>query len=121
MRLPLLAVALLLSASACVPQPGTPGEVDIGRIDVYVRDQGGVPLDSVLVRLLTQSGAQVEEGRTGRLGQPGYHMILRSSGEFQVQVVPPAGYTVPATQTNPVPATIRNGAETTLNFTLAAE
>lgn len=112
-----LSVALLVLLAACVAQPGAP---ELGRIDVYVRDQAGTPVNGVAVQLRSSGGNLIEEGPTGSVGTPGYYLILRAGGEYRVQVVAPAGYTIPASQTNPVPVSLQRDATVTVNFTLAA-
>lgn len=112
-----LSIALLALLAACVVQPGAP---ELGRIDVHVRDQAGTPVNGVSVQLRGSGGNLIEEGTTGSVGTPGYFLILRDGGEYRVQVVAPAGYTVPASQTNPVPVRLQRDATVTVNFTLAA-
>ncbi len=114
----LVPLALLVLLAACVaPGPGAP---EFGRIDVHVRDQAGTPLNGVVVQLRGSGGNVIEEGTTGSVGTPGYYLILRSGGEYRVQVVALAGYTVPASQTNPIPVSLQRDATVTVNFTLAA-
>lgn len=113
----LLALAALLVLPACVVSPDAP---ELGRIDVNVRDQAGTPLNGVTVQVRSSGGNILEEGATGSVGTPGYYLVLRAAGEYRVQVVAPTGYSVPASQQNPVPVTLRTDQTVTVNFTLAA-
>jgi hypothetical protein len=89
---------------------------------VYVRDQNGAAVNDVLVQLSALSGEVIREGRTGaNSGTPaGYYYFYESRAEYRLHVTAPDGYTIPPTQTHPVPLVIDVGASITVEFTLAS-
>jgi hypothetical protein len=110
--------------AACIVEPGPPLDVGIneGSVHVYVRDQNGAAINDVLVQLRSLSGAVIREGRTGAIsGTPaGYYYFYENRGEYRLHVTAPEGYTIPPTQTHPVPVVIDVGASITVEFTLAS-
>jgi hypothetical protein len=118
-RLFLLTVLL----SACFVERGPELDVDIseGSVHVYVRENGAF-INDVLVQLRSLSGEVIREGRTGSIsGTPdGYYFFYENGGEYRLHVIPPDGYTIPPTQTHPVPVVINVGTSITVEFTLAS-
>lgn len=87
-----LAVALLILA-ACGGGPTEPSDYEFGRIDVYVRDAAGQPVNGAAVRLDRMNGGTEDQGGvTGSAGLPGYYFFLKTDGEYRLVVTPPAGY-----------------------------
>ena len=112
----LFAVVLLLLA-ACGPGPTEPRDFEFGRIDVYVRDTAGQPVNGVAVRLDRLNG-QTEDagGATGSVGLPGYYFFLKTSGQYRVVITPPAGYQLAAGQEAAVLITFQRNQLQTLDF-----
>jgi hypothetical protein len=110
---------MLVVLAACGPGPTEPSDFEFGRIDVYVRDGSGQPVDGATVRLERLNG-QVEDagGLSGSVGLPGYFFFLRTSGEFRVAVTPPAGYEFAAGQEGSTRITFRRNELQTINFVL---
>lgn len=114
----LFAAALLLAA-ACGPGPTDPSDFEFGRIDVYVRDAAGQPVNGAAVRLDRLNG-QTEDagGPTGSVGLPGYYFFLKTSGQYRVVVTPPAGYALADGQAGAIQVTFSRNQTQTVNFTL---
>jgi hypothetical protein len=114
----------ILLAACIVVEPGPDLNVGIneGSVHVYVHDENGAPVNDVLVQLRSLSGAVIREGRTGTIsGTPaGYYSFYENRGEYRLHVTAPDGYTIPPTQTHPVPVVIDVGAIVTVEFTLAS-
>jgi hypothetical protein len=120
-RLHLAALALLLvvAAPGCVGFP----DMEFGSLQVRVQDAAGAPVNGAIVAVGTTAGELISSETTpGVLGEgDGGAGFLLGAGTYRVQVTPPAGYTVPATQSNPVNATVRADQTTRVTFTLAAQ
>jgi len=114
----LFAVALLLAA-ACGPGPTDPSDFEFGRIDVYVRDAAGQPVDGASVRMDRLNG-QTEDagGLSGSVGLPGYYFFLKTSGQYRIVVTPPAGYAFAEGQAGSVQITFSRNQTQTVNFAL---
>lgn len=112
------AVALLVLAG-CGPGPTEPSDFEFGRVDVYVRDAAGQPINGVPVRL-ERPGGQTEDagGPTGSVGLPGYYFFLKTSGQYRVVITPPAGYQLPAGQNGTQMVTFERNRLQTVNFVL---
>ena len=89
-----VAVCLLILAS-CGGAPTEPRDFEFGRVDVYVRDTTGQPVNGVAVRLNRTNG-QTEDpgGMTGSVGLPGYFFFLKTSGQFDVVINIPDGFSL---------------------------
>jgi hypothetical protein len=124
MRLRHVAVLAVLLAS-CIVEPGPDLDVGVqeGSVHLYVRDQDHTPINDALVQLRALSGAVIREGRTGAIigTQAGYYFFYEGRGEYRLHVMAPDGYTIPPTQTHPVPVVIDRGASLTVEFTLASD
>lgn len=120
LRLYAFALAILMLAG-CGGAPTEPSDFEFGRIDVYIRDTAGQPVNGVTVRLERPNG-QVEDagGVTGTLAIPGYFFFLRVSGDFRVVITPPAGYQLGPGQSATQPVTFTRNQTKTINFVLAA-
>jgi hypothetical protein len=112
------AVALVVLA-ACGGAPTEPSDFEFGRVDVYVRDTAGQPINGAPVRL-ERPGGQTEDagGPTGSAGLPGYYFFLRTGGQYRVVITPPAGYQLPAGQTGTQMVTFARNQLQTVNFVL---
>jgi hypothetical protein len=109
-----VAVAVL---AACGPGPTEPDAFEFGRLEVYVRDAAGQPVNGAAVRLHRLSGEIEDEGGlTGTVGLPGYYFFLRTGGEFRVTVTPPAGYAFAAGQESSVRVAFSRNQLQTVNF-----
>lgn len=89
----LCVLALVLFAN-CGGSPTEPSDYEFGRVDVYVRDTDGQPINGVTMRLV-RPGGQVEDvgGATGSVGLPGYYFFLKTSGDFRIEITStPGGY-----------------------------
>src|SRR4051812_6664993 len=86
-------VASLILAGCGGGAPTQPEDFEFGRADVYVRNEAGDPIDGAAVSLVKTNG-QVDDtgGLTGGAGLPGYYFFLRTTGDFNIVVSPPAGY-----------------------------
>ena len=89
-----VAIGLIFLAS-CNGVPTEPSDFEFGRIDVYVRDTADQPVNGVAVRLNRTNG-QTEDagGTTGSVGMPGYYFFLKTSGQYDVVIAVPDGYTL---------------------------
>ena len=113
-----LLVAVCLFAG-CGGAPTEPGDFEFGRFDVYIRDEAGQPIDGVRVRLdRPNGGIEDEGGLTGSFAIPGYYFFLRTSGEFLVVIIPPAGYQPAPGQQTSVRMTFTRNQLKTINFVL---
>ena len=72
-----------------------PEDFEFGRLDVYVRDTDQQPINGVAVKL-NRPGGQTEDagGATGSVGLPGYYFFLKTSGQFDVVITVPDGYSL---------------------------
>ena len=114
-----LVLLLLASLAGCGGSPTEPRDFEFGRIDVYVRDTAGQPVNGVMVRLDRRDGGREDEGgATGSVGLPGYFFFLRTSGQYRIVITVPAGYTVAAGQTNSVDVEFQREVTKTVNFVL---
>jgi hypothetical protein len=110
------AIAFLVS---CGGGPTEPSDYEFGRADIYVRDDAQQPIDGVAVRLVRPNG-QTEDpgGATGSVGVRGYYFFLETSGEFDVIITVPAGYTLAPQQTAARRIQFQRGQLQTVNFVL---
>jgi hypothetical protein len=105
-------VAVLLAA-ACAMETDQMF-ADSGRIVVSVRDQDGVAVEGVGVQVFTANSlTPLHQGRTGADGV--FDTFLIPTGTYDVQIAPPAGYSVPPTHPNPVRITVP-ARQITVNF-----
>lgn len=119
-RLRSLLLVLLASSlsSACLPD-GDPLDVDIGTLNVQVRDQSGNPVNGAMVEVRTSDGRHEGTQTTPTFSHsPGLAWLLVSNGDYTVKVTPPTGYRVPPTQPNPVSVKVRNNQTVEVVFTL---
>lgn len=117
MRLLLLfSLALLLPLGAC--ETGPLSTLSPGTLLVQVRTTSGDPVAAVGVELLTETGLPIQiAATTGPDGDASITSIR--PGLYRARIYPPAGYTVPASQANPVRVTIVQDETVTLSVTLA--
>lgn len=118
-RLAFVLAAMTILLAACGGAPTEPRDFEFGRIDVYVRESNGDPVDGAQVRLERRGGA-VEDpgGLTGSVGRAGYYFFLRVSGDFRIVVTPPAGYEFAPGQSPSADVTFRRNEEQSVTFTL---
>lgn len=113
-----LALALIVLAS-CGGGPTEPSDYEFGRIDVFIRDTAGQPVNGVAVRMERPTGQVEDEGGvTGTLAIPGYFFFLRVSGDFRIVITPPAGYKLAAGQSPTQAVTFSRNQTKTINFVL---
>jgi hypothetical protein len=114
----LCALALLIAA-ACGGGPTDPSDFEFGRVDVYVRDAAGQPVNGAAVRM-ERSNGQTEDagGLTGSVGLPGYYFFLKTSGQYRIVVTPPAGYAFAEGQAGSIQVTFSRNQTQTVNFAL---
>ncbi len=105
----------------CGGVPTEPRDFEFGRVDVYVRDTAGQPVNGVAVRMERLNG-QTEDagGMTGTVGLAGYFFFLKTGGEYRVVITPPAGYELASGQTASQQIAFARNQTKTLNFVLRA-
>jgi hypothetical protein len=113
-----IAIALLVGCNAGPTEP----DFQFGRVDVYVRDTAEQPINGVPVRMDRPNG-QTEDagGATGSVGLPGYYFFLKASGEFDVVITVPAGYTLAPQQSASRRIRFQRDQLQTLTFVLQRE
>lgn len=119
-RIPLLiALTLVCLAIGCTTGPTEPEDFEFGRLDVYVRDTAGEPINGVVLRLERRNGEFEESGLTGAVGMPGYFFFLKTaSNAYRVTVRVPPGYELGPNQSSSVDVTFVNEQTQTVNFVL---
>jgi|GEM_PF-5924564 len=95
---------------------------ELGTLDVLVQDQAGNGVNGARVELLSSRGdpRDVQITPFPGAGGAGAARFIVAPDQYQLRVTPPDGYTVPSTQINPVPASVRNGRLTEIQFRLQA-
>lgn len=112
-------VVLLFALAGCGGSPTEPSDYEFGRIDVYVRDTAGQPINGVPVRLDRRDGPTEDTGgASGSVGLPGYFFFLRTSGQFRVVITVPAEYTLASNQTSSIDVQFEREVTKTVNFVL---
>lgn len=115
------ALVVLLFLAACGGVPTEPSDFEFGRVDVYVRDGAGQPVNGVAVRLDRLNGETEDSGgMTGSVGLPGYFFFLKTTGDYRVVITPPAGYELASGQSATAPITFARNQTKTINFVLRA-
>jgi hypothetical protein len=113
-----IAIALLVSCGGGPTEP----DFEFGRIDVYVRDTSDQPINGVPVRMDRTNG-QTEDagGTTGSVGLPGYYFFLKATGEYDIVITVPAGYTLAPQQSATRRIRFQRNQLQTLTFVLQRE
>lgn len=116
---PLLGAAVIAGVLSCSGGDGgdpiDPGD-DPGSVRATVQ-AGGEPLEAVTVQLFTNNGATpLETGATGATGQVTF--VDLDAGDYDVQVVLPAGYELATGQTGRRDVTVESGEQATVVFAL---
>lgn len=92
-----------------------------GAITVRAFDQRNSPVAGVTMELRDNRGNLVlgDLNRTGGDGSVGFSPL--TLGSYTITINPPAGYAVPASQSNPIGVEVRNTQSITINVLLFAE
>ena len=121
-RIPFLLALTLVCLTVGCSGPTEPDDFEFGRVDVYVRDAAGAPINGVPVRLERRSGGGVEDagGVTGSVGLPGYYFFLRnsSSTSFRVAITVPSGYALEPNQSSSIDVAFAIDQTRTVTFLL---
>ncbi len=97
-----------------------PGADDFqfGAIGVRAFDQQGSPVSGATMELRDNRGTLLwgELNKTGADGSVGFGAL--TPGFYRITIKPPAGYAVPASQSNPVGVEVRNAQTITIRVAL---
>lgn len=97
-----------------------PGADDFrfGAIVARAFDQQGFPVADVTMELRDNRGTLIlgELNKTGADGSVGFSPLI--PGFHTITIKPPAGYAVPASQSNPIGVEVRNSQTITVNVSL---
>ena len=110
-----VALGLLFSAALAGCSSGAT-EPALGTVRGVIKDNIGNTLRNVSLRL-ERSGRTPKTATTTSDGV--FTFARLEAGSWMLAITPPSDYTVPVTQTNPLPITVRASRETDVTVTLA--
>jgi hypothetical protein len=120
-----LLVLWIVGLSACGNEGSGffPGADDFrfGALLVRAFDQRNTPVGDATMELRDNRGNLLwgELNRTGVDGRVGFSPL--TPGSYTITIKPPAGYSVPASQSNPIGVEVRNTQTSTIDVFLFAE
>jgi hypothetical protein len=120
----LFALCIAVLSTACGNEGSglLPGESDFrfGAIVVRAFDQRNVPVAGATMELRDNRGTLLwgDLNKTGTDGRVDFSALI--PGSHTITILPPAGYAIPASQSNPVGVEVRNAQSITVNVLLVA-